>query len=619
MCYNSILIRSNVHRSTYGNRPFMFVPCNKCFACRSARSDSYYIRTVNEMMSYDKNILALFVLLTYNEDFLPRISYDDFCDVTPSPENVITRISKNSAFDLQSDGIIPPSEFDSGSCRYLPLDRIKVHPFPCFNVQHLDFFFKHLRAKLKKKFGYIPRISYFLVAENGDAHKRPHYHIILLIDIPRYQNGYDNVRLLRVLIDESWSVRRYVEPYECHRKNKDGKFMYHRDGTPVTYLRSTKMVSLGMTSLGKKGKPPVIDMSNPNNVSRYLADYIVNDPYFEEVHKANLDQLSPRNKKIYIKKFGPFRLTSQFFGISALDRLSNNDILNNIVRIEGKEHPFPMPLYYQRYVYETKITYQSHFEHKPLHHDFYKKVPYKSKISRMPLHGYGDRYLDLCSNVEIIVPKYKTVVSKNENWKLMKKHKFLELYASLLSSFCDFRSWLLNDSSELDPVSFYSEYLLSQPAFNDILERQRCTDVRWIRPTLKNLRLWIQLITPRKLLGYYLVLFNFYTHDKVSDPFTTPKALFNLNYTHDHLDDQEFICQCYEDHIDKSSISHFLDRTVDDHSRDLQLWMYKFEYLCICFQAYQHFRLFVTNENKVSDWNRKAKEIGKAKFLIQPH
>ena len=619
MCYNSILIRSNADRPTYGNRPYMFVPCNKCFACRSARSDSYYIRTVNEMKSFNKNVLALFVLLTYNEDHLPRISEDDFCDVTPDPENLITRLSKNSPFDPQLDGIVESSEFDSAKCYYLPLDQVKVHPLPCFNVKHIDLFFKHLRAKLKKQFGYVPRISYFLVAENGDKFKRPHYHIILIIDIPRFIGGFDNVRLLRCMISESWSVRQYVEPYECHRKNKDGKFLYHRDGSPVTYLRTTKMVSLGMTSLGKKGSPEVIDMSSPNNVSRYISDYLVNDPYFEDVHKSNLDQLSPRNQKIYYKKFGPFRLTSHFFGISALDSLSDNDILNCIVRLDGVERPYRMPLYYQRYVYETKINYQSCFESKKLYHRYNKVVPYRSKISCMPLHGYGDRYMDLSSGVLDVKPKYKSVVSKNENWKLMKKHKFTELYSSLLSSMGDFRAWLLNDSSEYDPVSFYGEYLLSQPAFNDLLLRQRSTDVRWIRPTLKNLRLWIQVVSPSKLLGYYLILFNFYTKDHEQDPFTTPKSLFNLNYTHDHLDDQEFIRSCYEDHIDKSSISHFLDRVVDDHSRDLQLWMYKYEYLCICFQAYQHFRLFVTNENKVADWNEKAISLGKAKFLIQPH
>ena len=593
MCYNSVLIRSNANRLTYGNRPYMFVPCNKCFACRSARSDSYFIRTVNEMKSFNSNILALFVLLTYNENELPRISADDFCDITPDPVNIKTRLSKNSAFEFQDDGIIPASDFNEEECKYLPLSQIRVHPLPTFNVDHIDKFFKHLRSHLKKFYGFIPRISYFLVAENGDRFKRPHYHVILFIDIPRYIGGVDNVNILRNMISVCWSVRKFVDPYPCHRKDKDGHFLYYRDGRPKTYMRTTRMVSLGMTSLGKKGTPPVINMTDINKVSRYLAEYLVNDPYFEEVHKPNLDQLSPRNQQIYRKKFGTFRLTSQFFGISALDRITDNDVLNCQVRIDGVDHPYRMPLYYQRYVYDSKITY---------------------------VHAYETRRtLDSDRGIYEVKPKYRSVISHNENWKLMKKHKFTEMYASLLSSFCDFRAWLLNDSSEKVHVAFYNEYLMNQPAFMDLLMRNRCSDVRWIRPTMKNMRLWIQLLSPRKLLGYYLLLFNNYSYDPSPDPFTTPKALFNLNYTHERLDDEEFVRSCYEDHIDKSSISHFLDRQVDSRSRELQMWMYKFEYLCICFQSYQHFALFRVDQNKIADWNIKAKEIGKSKFIIQPH
>lgn len=620
MCYNSQLIRSNANRLTYGNRPFMFVPCGHCFACRSARSDSYYLRTVNEMMSYRPDILALFVLLTYDEFNLPRISEDDFCDVTDDLYNLKPRLSKNSPFEYQDDGVLDSDSFGSEPrCNYLPLDQIKVHHLPCFDVSHIDLFFKHLRAYLKKQYGFIPRISYFLVAENGDKKKRPHYHIILLIDIPRYSGNVDNLPIVRRMIQCSWSVRRFVEPYECQRKDKNGKLLFYRDGRPKTYLRTTKMVCLGMTSLGKKGSPETIDMNNPNNVSRYISDYLVNDPYFEDVHKPNLDQLSPRNKKIYIKKFGTFRLTSQFYGISALDRLSENDILNCQVRVTGIDHPYPMPQYYQRYVYENKITYQDGFEHSKYYHKYTGSSPYRSCVACTPYHGYGQRYLPITQNVQKITPVYRSIIDKNENWKRMKKHKFRELYASLLSSFGDFYAWLINDSSQLHPTSLYFEYLTSSEAFKDLHSRCRCSDSRWFQPTLSSLRLWSKLISPRKLLGYYLILFNFYTYDKDQDPFSTPKALFNVNYTREHLDDEDFIRQCYEDFIDKTAISHYLDKKVDSRSRSLDTWQFRYEYLCICFQSYQHFRLFVTNENKVADWNETAKSLGKAKFVIQPH
>lgn len=618
MCYSSVLIKSNAARLTYGNRPYMFVPCGKCFACRSARSDSYYIRTVNEMKSFRKDILALFVLLTYSEDFLPRISEDDFSDVTSDIYGIKARLSKNAPFEIQNDGIIPATDFNEEQCNYLPLDQVKIHALPCFNVSHIDLFFKHLRAKLKKHYGYEPRISYFLVAENGDKFKRPHYHVILFIDIPRYISGVDQLFICKPLIRSCWSVRKFVEPYECQRKDKDGKFMFYRDGRPKTYLRTTRMFQLGIVSFGKKGSPEVIDMENCNDVSRYLSEYLVNDPYFEDVHKANLDQLSPRNKKIYYKKFGPFRLTSQFYGYSAISRLSDNDILNCQVRLEGHEKPYPMPLYYQRYVYENKITYQSCFDHKPFYHNYNKKVPYRCNISRLPFHGYGERYLPLSSKVDKVIPKYRSVVSKNDNWKRMRKHKFREMYESLLSSFNEFRNWILNDSSEISPVMWYSEYLLYNEAYINMSSRCRCGKL-YHDPNLSRLRLWIKLISSERLLGYYLILFNYFSYDSAQDPFSTPKALFNLNYTHDHLDSYDFVSACYSDFIDKSANSHFLDRTVSSRARKLQVWQLRFEYLCIAFQSYQHFVLFRRNENKISDWNVKAKELGKAKFLIQPH
>ena len=304
MCYSPLFIQNNSTRKVYGYKPYMFVPCGHCFACRSARSQSYFLRCAYEMRSYRPNSLVLFVLLTYNEFMLPHVTPDQMDDF--STIGCKGRVSKNASFEYQ--GLDPESIYS------LPED-LQLYKLPCFQIKHIDLFFKKLRYRLFKVFGYKVRISYFLVAENGDEKKRPHYHIILFFDLE--MNDY-NFNICKALVTDSWSKRMSCAPYLCHRKNKDGNYMYYKNGKPKTYSKCTRDVPFGYVMFDEENGKQFVKLQDINKTASYLSQYLVQDPYFEDVHRSNLDQLSPRNKRIYIKRFGNFRLTSKFFGVTSV-------------------------------------------------------------------------------------------------------------------------------------------------------------------------------------------------------------------------------------------------------------------------------------------------------------
>ena len=633
MCYQSILIKSNAIRPTYGNRPYMFVPCGNCFACRSAKSDSYYIRTVNEMKSYNPNSIVLFVLLTYNDMMLPKVSSDQFdnvCDVLDQDH----RVSKYAPFELQ-DGLESKFYYDAidqsfQMPEYLPLYDCTFHPLPCFNVHHIDLFFKHLRSYLKKQFGFIPRYSYFLVAENGDEKKRPHYHIILFLDIPRYlpnQDGLqiDQLPICKSIVRSSWSQRFHCEPYQVHRKDKDGKYMYtKREHKPVTYTCYTRMIPFGFVMFDEENGKDLVSLEDCNKVSRYLSQYLVNDPYFEEVHKSNLDQLSPRNKKIYLKRFGPFRLTSQHYGLSVgLGSLSNNDVLNCIIRLDGKDHPYRMPLYYQRYVYSYSIPHSPVISEPtwkrsgiiPRH--ISKDTPYRAVFAH-DFVTYDIRKLPM----QRFRLRQSRTVFKNDNYVKMKKHLFPQLYSSLCTSFGKFKHYVLHDLTVSSDVYFKFNSLSLHPAFN-ILSRlpnkERSKLLKFYKPTLSNLTKWINRLSVPTLVGYYISMFNHYSYEK-KESMESPLSLQNLTYTHKNLKNYEFIFECYRDFVDRNVSSPFDDHGISSiNCFNLRLWMVRFEYLCVLFQAYQHVVLADENVNKINDWNKVADSLNKCKFKIRPH
>ena len=547
------------------------------------------------MQSYKANSLVLFVLLTYNNQMLPVVTPDQMDDFGCSSSE---RVSKNASFELQ--GYDPTKDL-------LPFENLTIHPLPCFAIEHIDSFFKHLRSRLKSFFGRDVRISYFLVAENGDEKKRPHYHIILFFDLEL--NDF-NFCYCKKFVTDSWTKRVSCDPYPVHRKNKDGKFMFYKNGKPKVYYKTTKSLSFGKVMFDEENGKQFVKLQDINKAASYLSQYLVQDPYFEDVHKRNLDQLSPRNKKIYIKRFGAFRLCSKFFGIRGLLHISDNDIRNCQIRLKGVDHPYRMPLYYQRYVY----TDQFRLEVRPdslIRLGSYKEYPLRPAICRSRPVYHQFNYFPEKRN-------FKVYQFKNKNWYNLKIAQFDNLYESLFNSFSAFLSFFKQHNFSVGSP-YYS-------VFHAILSTSSVSRSSRLFAFLScdSLSVLIDQVDFYKLIGYYLLFFNNYkAYDQIPDK---PTSFSYTPYVWKHLGERDFIRRTYSDQILLSLKAPFADhdlidrekhRVSDDPLYETKGCMNVYEFFCLLFHAYQHEHLNRINLDKVSEWNNNAESLRKAKYKIR--
>lgn len=563
MCYSPLLMRSNALSTNVGYRSFNFVSCGDCFQCRTQKATSFYVRATKEMQLYnDPKCMILFVLLTYNEEFLPRVSNDTLAYVGDSMskdvmcknilgdsvdmnDNVIKkhRLSKNCPWDDQSGALC----------------NVDFKPLPCFNYLDIDKFFKKLRSRFLKHLGYLPIFSYFLVAENGDTKQRPHYHMMFYINLPK-----SFYFLCRSIIIDSWTEKVHC-PHFVPYVNKDGSFKrLHRDGTPYGYVCKTISKSRGLVFFDDQDGKQFVDPNDPK-VSRYLSQYLTTDPYFQSVHHDNLKQLSPRNQRLYIKKFGSFRLTSQFFGISALWDKSLNVSTGKIVVNKGCDHSVDLPIYYYRYVYYTKNEKTQRYE-------------------------------------------------RNSNYTKLLVNRIPERYSNLLKSFSRFYDHIKTAKLHPQMFSVYQNYVCQGLSdVNESLFNHSCTALspyELCDILLKS----VDSISYQQLLGYYLLLFTVRKDVQNSMSYI---AFECLDYTFLHLDDKEFVFKALENYYEIQENAPKLGDHPNSDVFDVRFVVY--ESLCVLFSVWLKFDLVTTNVNKFNDWNKKAKSLGKAKYLARPH
>lgn len=137
MCISPITLRNpNYESSSRGfYRPRYFsVPCGHCPDCARKKQNDYYVRAVFQSASCESG-RAMFVTLTYNDEFLPRIC---------------------------------PVDVESGEITLT--DRSSVAPCDVTN------FFKRLRFYLN---GENRKISYMGCTEYGGLKGRPHMHFLI--------------------------------------------------------------------------------------------------------------------------------------------------------------------------------------------------------------------------------------------------------------------------------------------------------------------------------------------------------------------------------------------------------------------------------------------------------
>lgn len=174
------------------SRRKVLVNCGKCKACLQEKACARSNRIRNNI--YDGEI-ALFVTLTYKNEFVPYVRKSDLClpglDVDiyrdsscrlvfSKKKGLYTRLDSNVCI---LDSTYVPCEVRSidlvkslQSLRHGDVDKVGVCFYPDFQN-----FLKRLRQILKRDFNYEGKFNYFVCSEYGETFKRPHFHALLYI------------------------------------------------------------------------------------------------------------------------------------------------------------------------------------------------------------------------------------------------------------------------------------------------------------------------------------------------------------------------------------------------------------------------------------------------------
>ena len=175
MCINPTRIRNPSNNKFERKiRPFIDVPCGRCYQCAQKKRLEWCFRLFNEYRFSMKG--NYFLTLTYDEDNICQRFYDD--------DGMTVFKSRNNGEVLSGDDTL-----DYFACR------------PCFFKPDVSNFIRSLRDKLRyasKDYDDLDiSFKYFCCSEYGSKTFRPHYHIILFnFPLP--------LSSAKTLIEDSW-------------------------------------------------------------------------------------------------------------------------------------------------------------------------------------------------------------------------------------------------------------------------------------------------------------------------------------------------------------------------------------------------------------------------------
>lgn len=199
MCTNGRFIFNRYSRKR------VFVRCGKCEACRQERANAATTRIRNNASS---GTIALFITLTYANDYVPyiyrsdlvgygdlkiyrhadiRIIYDNFNGYRYKKDIGIRVIGQVDQFDIDCSRVNTLHHLNG-----LGHDYIGV----CWYKDIQDFY-KRLRQTLIRKYHVTNNFSYFTCSEYGSQSQRPHFHALLFIQ-------RDDEAAFRNAIPEAW-------------------------------------------------------------------------------------------------------------------------------------------------------------------------------------------------------------------------------------------------------------------------------------------------------------------------------------------------------------------------------------------------------------------------------
>lgn len=221
----------------------LLVPCGRCKSCLQEKAN--YRANRIRVMCKDK--LVLFCTLTYTNDCVPYILFDDILDADAYGFRLpVYRDSK--VFTRYCNGKFSKRVTSSPSCiiSYATVCEDLFDNFDFFGLNCLSHcsdekvgvcfyqdgvnFIKKLRSNLQRRFNYDGKFSYFLCSEYGSITKRPHFHVVLFCE---KDSDYE---MWKRAVHTSWSFDDSNRDHQCEIARKPASYV-------ASYVNSNLCVS----------------------------------------------------------------------------------------------------------------------------------------------------------------------------------------------------------------------------------------------------------------------------------------------------------------------------------------------------------------------------------------
>ena len=260
------------------------VRCGKCRACRNALAKKWIDKLENEKRCWK---YCYFVTLTYSNDFLPVLRFDN---------------STFELFDSKDDSVrIPYTDLNFNTNRDFTYFQKRINHdlgIPYAKVQDLQLFHKRLNKHIHDKYTKTyQNFRYFVCSEYGKDTFRPHYHGLYFFNDKRISDNFSEI------LFKTWSVDGVAQG------RFDAQVVL---GSATSYVAQYINMFADLPSIYQSGvlKPFYIYSKHPSLGSLFSLDSEVQD-LFNRASPKRIQYDFKRN--VYVNKRIPYTLENRLF------------------------------------------------------------------------------------------------------------------------------------------------------------------------------------------------------------------------------------------------------------------------------------------------------------------